>query len=139
MINYTEPYEVISDALRLAKDDAVIFCYTNNTPFLENIIQLFFEQREEYEINPSSKIIVANTRDKSWNIHKIADFSTQALKDIEHVKFICSQKMIEKQICFSMMSVLKQDIKNASKMGNIDLKLKLIDQKELLMKYILSQ
>lgn len=139
MINYTEPYQVISDALRLAKDDAVIFCYTNDTPFLENIIQLFFEQREEYEINPSSKIIMANTRGKSWNIHKIADFSTQALKDIEHVKFICSQEMTEKQTCFSMMSVLKQDIKNASKMGNIDLKLKLIDQKELLMKYILSQ
>lgn len=139
MINYTEPYQIISDAVRLAKDDAVIFCYTSDTPLLENIFQLFFEQRKEYEINPLSKIIVANTRDKSWNMRKTSDFPKQALEDIEHAKSICSQKMAKKKVCFSMMDTLTRDIKNASKMGNIDLKLQLIVQKERLIEYILSQ
>lgn len=139
MINYTEPYQVISDALRLAKDDAVIFCYTNDTPFLENVFQLFFEHREEYEINSSNKVLMANIRDKSWNIRNIIDFSTQALEDIEYAKIICSQKVTEKKLCFSMIDTLTQDIKNASRMGDINLKLQLIDQKELLMEYILKR
>lgn len=122
MINYTEPYQVISDVVRLAKDDAVIFCYTNDTPFLENIFQLFFEHREEYEINSSSKILMANIRDKSWNIHNIVDFSTQALEDIEYAKIICSQKVIEKELCFSMINTLTQDIKICFKNGEYKFK-----------------
>lgn len=82
---------------------------------------------------------MANIRDKSWNTRNIIDFSTQALEDIEYAKIICSQKATEKKLYSSMIDTLTQDIKNASKIGDINLKLQLIDQKELLMEYILKR
>lgn len=137
-VNFTEPYQVILDVLRLAKENALIFCYTNNTPFLESIFQLFFEQRKEYEITPSSKVIMANIENNCWNIHKDIDFRSQALHHIEQTKLIYSKKE-SKNISFFMINTLKQDIKSAAEIGDIELKLQLLEQKELLIQYILSQ
>ena len=38
-----------------------------------------------------------------------------------------------------MINTLKQDIKSAAEFGDIELKLQLLEQKELLIQYILSQ
>lgn len=137
-VNYTEPYQVILDVLRLAKENSLIFCYTNNSPLLESTFQLFFEQREEYEIALSSKVIMTNKENKCWNIRKDIDFTTQALQDIEQTKLICSKK-VSKNISFLMINTLKQHIKSAAELGYIDLKLQLLEQKEMLIQYILSQ
>lgn len=137
-VNYSEPYQIVLDAVRLAKEDASIFCFTNSTPLLESIFQLFFEQREEYEISPFSKVIFANVKNNFWNNSKNIDFTAQALHDIEHANIICLKKA-SKNISFSMMDILKQDIKKAAELGDIKLKLQLLKQKELLLQYILSQ
>lgn len=134
MVNYAEPYQVVLDAIQLAKKNAVIFCYTDNTPLLESVFQLFFERREEYEIIPSSKVMLAEIKDKSWDVHESIDFSKQALEDIERAKSICLSKKSERQMYYSMIDVLKQDIKKAAQIGDVDLKLQLLEQKECLLR-----
>lgn len=133
-VNYAEPYQVISDVIHLAKENAVIFCYTNNTPLLESVFQLFFERREEYEIIPSSKVMLAEIKDKSWDIHENIDFSEKSLEDIKRAKSICLSKETEKHMYLSMLDTLKQDIKDAIQNGNINLKLQLQEQKECLLR-----
>lgn len=139
MVNFTEPYQVISDALRLAKNDAVILCYTDDTPLLESSFHLFFEQREEYEISPSSKVMLAKTKDRCWNRQEGSNFAAQALEDIEQAKRMCLAKETDKHTCFSMLDILKQDIKKAIEIGDIDLKLRLLKEKELLLQYALKE
>ncbi len=139
MVNYTEPYQVILDALRLAKDDAVILCYIDNTPLLESTFCLFFERREEYEVSPSSRIMLAKVKDKCWDRPESINFAVQALEHIEQAKVMCSSKESEKHTLFSMINTLKQDIKNVTEIGEIDLKFQLLKQKEQLLLYIVNQ
>lgn len=57
-VNYYEPAAVLKDAGRLLKDGGVLMCYCDSTPLLESTFKLFFESREEFEITPSSKVLV---------------------------------------------------------------------------------
>lgn len=138
-VNYEEPYQVILDAIRLAKEDSVIFCYVNNTPLLESIFQLFFELREEYEITPFSKVMLAKTENRCWEEYKKVNFAAQALENIERAKKICSEEKVEKNILFTMIETLKQDIKHIIEIGDVDLKLQLLEQKELLLQCVFEQ
>lgn len=64
--DFQNPYEVVADALRLVRKDGVIFCYTNDCPLLESVFKLFFELREEFVLQPSQKILLADVENVCW-------------------------------------------------------------------------
>ncbi len=63
-VNYEEPYEVLADASELAAEDGIILCHADDSPLLESIFKLFFEEREEYDFSPYQKILTAKAADR---------------------------------------------------------------------------
>lgn len=66
LTDFPQPYDVLKDAVSLAKTDGTLFCYSHDTPLLESVFKLFFETRDEYELTPSRKIMVAEAAQCSW-------------------------------------------------------------------------
>ena len=55
---FQEPYDVIREADRLVKKTGIILCHIENQPLLESCFKLFFTERKEYGITPSSSVMV---------------------------------------------------------------------------------
>ena len=129
--DFQNPYEVVADALRLVRKDGVIFCYTDDCPLLESVFKLFFELREEFVLQPSQKILLADVENVCW----------QALEP-PHIDVNETGKLVKKSIrsgrkaALSAMEVLKSNVDAVARMGEADKKIQLLEQKEKLLEYI---
>ncbi|WP_300749149.1 class I SAM-dependent methyltransferase [uncultured Oscillibacter sp.] len=129
--DFQNPYEVVADALRLVRKDGVIFCYTNDCPLLESVFKLFFELREEFVLQPSQKILLADVENVCW----------QAVEP-PHIDVNETGKLVKKSIrsgrkaALSAMEVLKSNVDAVARMGEADKKIQLLEQKEKLLEYI---
>lgn len=129
--DFQNPYEVVADALRLVRKDGVIFCYTDDCPLLESVFKLFFELREEFVLQPSQKILLADVENVCW----------QAVEP-PHIDVNETEKLVKKSIrsgrkaALSAMEVLKSNVDAVARMGEADKKIQLLEQKEKLLEYI---
>ena len=129
--DFQNPSEVVADALRLVRKDGVIFCYTNDCPLLESVFKLFFELREEFVLQPSQKILLADVENVCW----------QAVEP-PHIDVNETGKLVKKSIrsgrkaALSAMEVLKSNVDAVARMGEADKKIQLLEQKEKLLEYI---
>lgn len=130
MVNYLRPEDVIADALRLAAEEGILMCYSENSPLLESTFKLYFEERDEYEITPSQKILLSNIRDRSWQKEPEKDLDSQVQEDLKKAENILSENYISEEELTELTELLKQDICAAVAAGRSDLKLKLIECKE---------
>ena len=62
IVNFEEPYAVIKEGERLAKDGGIIICYCKDAPLLESSFKLDFapDRRREYSLETGSSIITAS-------------------------------------------------------------------------------
>lgn len=129
--DFQEPYAVVADALRLVRKDGVILCYTNDCPLLESVFKLFFELREEFVLQPSQKILLADVENVCWQTGEPA-----------HIDVNKTGKLVKKSIrsgrkaALSAIEVLKSNVDAAARMGEAEKKIQLLEQKEKLLEYI---
>lgn len=128
MVNYLQPEEVIADALRLVAEDGILICYADETPLLESTFKLYFEEREEYEITPSQKVMLAKAKDKSWEKKNGSDVDLmrKIRKDLETAEKLLEKSAAGKDLA-EITECLKQDIRAAVKAERNDLKIWLIE------------
>lgn len=127
MVNYLQPEEVINDALRLVTKDGSLICYSEEAPLLESTFKLYFEQREEYEITPSRKVLLAKAKDKCWKKASEQNLYSRVQEDLEKAKTLLLQKQPSKKELSETSECLKKDIQSAVAAGKTDLKIQLIE------------
>lgn len=129
MVNFTEPQQVVRDVLALAKADGMILCYAEEAPLLEDIFKLYFEECDEYTISPSVKMLAAKTSDQSWGA-PVADIIVQARNDLIEAEHIRAEEKPDRKNLKTLIARLNQDACIAAKLGKIELKIRLIEEKE---------
>lgn len=139
MENYLQPEEVIVDALQLVSEDGIIMCYSDGTVLLESTFKLYFDEREEYEVTPLRKVLLAKAGDRSWKKETEPDLSLDErirgnLEKAE--RFLEGEELPEKGLA-EMAECLKQDIRAAVEAGRNDLKIRLIEcRQEIILRAI---
>lgn len=127
IVNYLQPEEVINDALRLVTKDGILICYSEEAPLLESTFKLYFEQREEYEITPCRKVLLAKAKDKCWQNASEQNLYSRVQEDLEKAKTLLLQKQPSKKELSETSECLKKDIQSAVAAGKTDLKIRLIE------------
>ena len=127
IVNYLQPEEVINDALRLVTKDGILICYSEEAPLLESTFKLYFEQREEYEITPCRKVLLAKAKDKCWQNASEQNLYSRVQEDLEKAKILLLQKQPSKKELSETSECLKKDIQSAVAAGKTDLKIRLIE------------
>ena len=127
MVNYLQPEEVINDALRLVTKDGILICYSEEAALLESTFKLYFEQREEYEITPCRKVLLAKAKDKCWQNASEQNLYSRVQEDLEKAKTLLLQKQPSKKELSETSECLKKDIQSAVAAGKTDLKIRLIE------------
>jgi len=127
IVNYLQPEEVINDALRLVTKDGILICYSEEAPLLESTFKLYFEQREEYEITPCRKVLLAKAKDKCWQKASEQNLYSRVQEDLEKAKTLLLQKQPSKKELSETSECLKKDIQSAVAAGKTDLKIRLIE------------
>lgn len=129
MVNFTEPEQVITEALSLAAGDGMMLCYVDDSPFLEDIFRLYFEECGEYKITPLAKVLAAKASGQSWTVYE-PDIAVQAQEDLREAEHIRTEAKPDRETLKSLIHRLHEDARAAAKLGEIDLKLRLIEEKE---------
>lgn len=129
MVSFTEPEQVITEALSLAAGDGMMLCYVDDSPFLEDIFRLYFEKCDEYKITPLAKVLGAKASDQSWTVYE-PDIAVQAQEDLREAEHIRTEAKPDRETLKSLIDRLHEDAQAAAKLGKIDLKLRLIEEKE---------
>lgn len=130
-VNFPDPCEVTADALRLSREDGMIVCYADSSPLLESIFKLFFEERKEFALQPTQKILLADTRKACWRIEgppcvdagKTAELVRRSIKS-------------GRKAALSALKSLDKDLKAAVRQKETSKKIQLLEQKETLLEYI---
>ena len=131
-VNYTCPLAVLEDALDLVTEEGVILCYVDHTPLLESTFKLFFEEREEYTVSATEKVLLAKAGDRCWRSAKKSDLEIQIGEHLSAAEGIleCGDK--EGPQIAVLIESLRQDGKRAAQQGLVELKKQILEQKEQL-------
>ena len=62
-VNFEYPGTVFEDAMRMTKDSGEIMVMSCETPLLDSVFQLYFDNYEVYEITPQYKLYVTANKD----------------------------------------------------------------------------
>lgn len=137
-VRFEEPYRVVQEAERLAKQEGRIVCYACNSPLLENSFRLRFSERNEYTLKPDVCILTAkkNSRQEledepDRDGSRAADaFFAELLRDLS-LPLEAETIRLRIQQCEQLLSekVYQEDT---------SLKIRLIDIKEQLIQYLLE-
>lgn len=138
LADFPQPYDVLKDAVSLVKPDGTVFCHSYNTPLLESTFKLFFEKREEYEIIPSYKIMVAEAAQCSWREANVPDLTVKAQKDLARAAEISTNSSYRHEDCVQMLETLQKDIHAAVEQGEPALKIQLLAEKERLLNRLIQ-
>lgn len=136
MVNFKDPAQVILNAQQLVSKDGVLICLTDHSPLLESTFKLFFENREEYSMGPEGKVLIANAADFCWQEPKKIDLDGRCEKDLEEARRLLSKSTSGRKELLSMVHTLEEDIHEAVRQERTNLKIQLIDQKEMLLTHI---
>lgn len=132
LANFTEPYEVLADVLRMAKDGGVVLCYCDNSPFLKHVFQLMFDFIDVYEVSPHQTVMKASAKDYGWVKDENEEKRKQILATITLADALLAEKIQNRQDAADMVRQLQQSLQTAKEIGRPDLKIKLLERKEKL-------
>lgn len=132
--NFQEPGQVMEDALALVAKEGTLFCYTDQTPLLESVFQLYFETREEYEVTAASKVLLAEAKSRNWASKPETDMDASVRKDLSAAQRLLEQKQPERREAAALANTLLRDARSAGKSGCVDLKIRLVEAREALLK-----
>ena len=136
MVNYLQPEEVINDALRLVTKDGILICYSEEAALLESTFKLYFEQREEYEITPYRKVFLAKAKDKCWQKEAEKNLDRQVREDLERAEALLSGESLSEAELAGVAACLKEDLRLAVAAGRNDLKIRLIECRQEIIRHI---
>ena len=136
IVNYLQPEEVINDALRLVTKDGILICYSEEAPLLESTFKLYFEQREEYEITPYRKVFLAKAKDKCWQKEAEKNLDRQVREDLERAEALLSGESLSEAELAGVAACLKEDLRLAVAAGRNDLKIRLIECRQEIIRHI---
>lgn len=134
-VNFADPCQVISDALKLAAEDGIILCYCDDMPLLEDVFRLFFDdgKREDYVLSPVSKLMTARAGDSSWKTwEEEYDFEGRAKEHLCQAEEMLLKRAVEKREAVELAEILLKEAKTAGAKGMVDLKAELLREKEKL-------
>lgn len=127
LVNFFNPYEVMSDVLRLVHPRGIIMCYIKMSPLLESTFKMYFEKREEFEISPTEKLLIAKAEDMCWEQCGTPDFECrQDVTDLGQVSAMGREEAEQAVV------KLKAKIQSASNAGDTERKIRLLAWKEQL-------
>lgn len=129
LANFMEPRAVISDALRLVRNDGVLICCAWNAPLLESAFQLFFEKREEYELEPAVRVMLAKACDCSWK-PETPDPGSPAREAAARAEELLAVGEAERQELSSLLKTLLEGAQTAAGQGDTEEKIRLLAQRE---------
>lgn len=132
LANFTEPYEVLSDVLRMAKDGGVVLCYCDRSPFLKHVFQLIFDHTDVYEVTPYQTVMQASAKDYGWVKDENEEKRKQILATLALADALLAEKTQNRQNVADMVRQLQQSLQTAKEIGRPDLKIKLLERKEKL-------
>ena len=133
LAGFPRPYDVLKDAVSLVKPDGTVLCYSHDTPLLESTFKLFFENREEYEIIPSYRVLAAEAAQCSWREADVPDLTVKAQKDLARAAEISEDGLYRHEDCLQILELLQKDIRAAVEQGETELKIQLLEEKERLL------
>lgn len=134
-VNFADPCQVISDALKLAAEDGTVLCYCDDAPLLEDVFKLFFDddKREDYALSPDSKLMTARAGDSSWKTwEEEYDFDGRAEEHLRQAEKMIGKGFGEEREAMELAEIMLKEAKTAGAKGNVKLKLRLLRQKEKL-------
>lgn len=138
LADFPQPYDVLRDAVSLVKPDGVLFCLCYDTPLLESTFKLFFEGREENEITPSCKVMVAEAAQCSWREADVPNLTVKAQKNLAKAAKISENSLYRHEDCVQMLDLLQKDIRAAVEQGETELKIQLLAEKERLLNCLIQ-
>lgn len=139
-INFADPCQVISDALKLVTEDGMILCCCDDMPLLEDVFKLFFNdnKREDYNLSDSLKLMTARAKDRSWKTwEEEANFDGRVQEHLRQAEVLLVKEQNEKMEIADIAELLLLDAKEAGIKGNVELKIRLVEQREKLIGKIL--
>ena len=142
MVNFADPCQVVSDALKLAAEEGMIICYCDDAPLLEDIFSLFFEdgEREDYPLDPCSKLMCAKAKNRSWKTwEEEQDFDSRAQEHLRQAENMLRECSVGKRELSDLAEIMMVDAKEAGALGKVKWKLHLLRQKEQLVDQILQK
>ena len=139
LTQFTQPLDVLKDAISLVKPDGALFCYSHDSPLLESAFQQFFETWEEYELTPTRRVMTAEASQCSWQEESVPDLAAAAQKDIVRAAEILEAYPFQREDCVQMLDQLQKDIRDAVEMGETSLKIQLLDVKEQLLEALVME
>lgn len=137
MVNFTEPEQVILDALSLAAEDGMILCYAEDASLLEDTFKLYFEECDEYPLTPLEKVMAARASAQSWSAFG-PDIAVQARADLNEAEHILAGESLDRDKIKDLIDRLNEDARTAAKLGKVELKIRLIEEKEKMVGALLS-
>lgn len=135
-VNFADPDQVVSDALKLASENGRILCCCNDTPLLDDVFRLYFEddKREDYGVSPSVKLMWAMAKDSSWKTwEEEQDFDSQAREHLRQAADMLQKGSIGRREAAKAAGRLLEDARTAGAKGKVNLKIELLRQKEALL------
>lgn len=129
---FGNPDGVVKEAWRLAKKGGMIFCYSWDSPLLESCFDLYFSEREEYELSINSKILVAKCTQEFLAEKNACDWQMEVEEYLEQMNVMLKRKM-ELGVARKVEKQLERYIDDAIKRNELDLKIRLIDRKTQLL------
>lgn len=138
LADFAQPADVIRDVLALVKKDGAVLCYSADTPLLESTFKLFFETREEYEITPSSSVMIAEAAQCSWQEKSPPDLAGTIQKDLAKAAEMPAGNELGHEACTQMLEQLQKDLRAAVEQGETALKIQLLAQKEQLLDSLIA-
>lgn len=139
LTDFPQPYDVVKDAVSLVKTDGILFCYSHGTPLLESVFKLFFENRDEYEIAPSRKVMAAEASQCSWQETDVPDLAVTVENDLARAAELLADDLCGHESRVQMLERLQEDLRSAVEQGETTLKIQLLAAKEQLLNSLIME
>lgn len=136
--DFTDPGQVLKDARRLAAEDGILLCYSEDAPLLRDTFRLFFEpdQREEYEIDPFRMLQLAKAADQrfpGWDERSRAEYESRIEEHLTRAEAVLAGKQAERTEVSELRIQLLADAKEAAFRGDVKRKVRAMEVREKLM------
>lgn len=137
--DFNDPYKLIKEAEGFLKENGMLICYSDNQPLLESSFQLIFPEREDYTLNPRAGIMIARCRKDvlARDGEESGDWQDEVREYLEEISGVANEKAVKKDIREAVCK-LAGYIDEAIEKKDLDMKVRLIRQREVLLDFMVS-
>lgn len=137
--DFNDPYQVIKEAESFLKRNGMLICYSDNQPLLESSFKLIFPERKDYVFNPLACIMLVEYRE-NVNVRECEEYSCwydTVQEYLEEVRGIVHGEAAKEGIREAVNNLTRY-IDEAMEKKDLDMKVKLIRQREVLLDLLVS-